>query len=108
MGADAEVGEDAVHLFDALDAQEVGCESKILGDELKTVIIRRVDCGIGVAVKPEKPAFGTQPIENATAVTAATNILYSYLYRQCSSSYLPRSVNVLPRGSAPCLERNEK
>ena len=56
--ADAQVGEDAVHLLHALEAKEVGGEPKVLRDEVEPRVVGDVVGCIGVAIESEQASLG--------------------------------------------------
>ena len=86
VGADAEVGEDAVHVLDAMQAQEVGGEAEVLGDELEPRVIRDVVGRVRIAVKPEQASLRSEPIEDARLCPPPPNVQSTYVPPGCRAN----------------------
>ncbi len=70
MRAHAEVGQDAVHLFGAVQAKVVFDVAEVRGDEHQVWMLRQVVLGIGVLIKGIKLA-GRESVQDGLAMTAA-------------------------------------
>jgi len=68
--ADAEVGQDAVHLFGAVQAKVVFDVAEVRGDEHQVWVLRQVVLGVGILIKGVE-LTGRELVQDGLAMTAA-------------------------------------